>query len=205
MLGCSRMSQPSPSPHPEQQVVVAYDFSAAAALVLDRATQVVQRAPFHTLHVVAVIDARLGLPAIPADGPIDYQYAARVQDELSQIVITGLIAAAAPREVRTFAHARFGKPAVEILRLAEEVGADLIIVGSHNHTGVRRWLLGSTAERVVREAGCPVVVARAKMYQPVERQTVVEIEPHAGHYVPPHRYHYDGPRALTRPPDWPLL
>jgi nucleotide-binding universal stress UspA family protein len=202
------MSQPSPTrppEHPEQQVVVAYDFSAAAAVVLDRAIAVVQRAPFHTLHVIAVIDSRIGLPAVPADGPIDYHYAERVQHELGQIVITGLIAAQASREVQTFAHARFGKPAVEILRLAEEVGADLIIVGSHNHTGVRRWLLGSTAERVVREAGCPVVVARPKTYHPVERVSVVEIEPHAGHYVPPHRYHYDDPRSLTRPPDWPLL
>src|SRR5258706_3930879 len=144
------MSQPSPTrppEHPEQQVVVAYDFSAAAAVVLDRAIHVVQRAPFHTLHVIAVIDPRIGLPAVPPDGPIDYTYADLVQHELGRIVITGLIAAAVSREVRTFSHARFGKPAIEILRLAEEVGADLIIVGSHNHTGVRRLLLRSDAER----------------------------------------------------------
>jgi nucleotide-binding universal stress UspA family protein len=199
------MSQPTPPHQPEQQVVVAYDFSAAAALVLDRAIHVVQRAPFHTLHVIAVIDPRLGIPAVPPDGEIDYQYADRVQRELTQIVIASLIAGAVPLEVRTFAHGRIGKPATEILRLAEEVGADLIIVGSHNHTGVRRWLLGSTAERVVREAGCPVVVARQKSYQPVERETVVEIEPHASHYVPPHRYHYEDHTALTRPSTWPLL
>jgi nucleotide-binding universal stress UspA family protein len=199
------MSQLSQNRQPEQQVVVAYDFSAAAQLVLDRAIHVVQRAPFHTLHVIAVIDPRLGIPAIPPDGPIDYRYADRVQRELTQIVVAGLIAGAVPLEVRTYAHGRIGKPAPEILRLAEEVGADLIIVGSHNHTGVRRWLLGSTAERVVREAGCPVIVARAKSYRPVEREAVVEIEPHASHYVPPHRYHYDDTRVLTRPADWPLL
>src|SRR5690349_14641107 len=102
------MSQPSPTPHPEQQVGVAYDFPAAAAPVLDRRIQIVLCAPFHTLHVVAVIDGRLGLPAVPPDGPIDFHYAERVQSELSQIVITGLIAAAAPREVQTFAYARFG-------------------------------------------------------------------------------------------------
>ena len=199
------MSPPSPPEHPEQQVVVAYDFSAAAALVLERAIQVVQRAPFHTLHVITVIDPRLGIAAIPPDGPIDYQYADRVQRELTQVVVASLIAGNVPLEVRTFAHGRIGRPATEILRLAEEVGADLIIVGSHNHTGVRRWLLGSTAERVVREAGCPVVVARQKSYRPVQREPVYQIEPHGSHYVPPHRYHYDDARALTRPADWPLL
>jgi nucleotide-binding universal stress UspA family protein len=199
------MSPPTPTREAEQQVVVAYDFSAAAALVLDRAIHLVHRAPFHTLHVVTVIDSRVGIPAIPADDAIDYRYADRVQRELTQIVVTSLIAAGVPNEVKTFAHARFGKPAVEILRLAQEVGADLIIVGSHNHTGVRRWLLGSTAERVVRESGCPVIVSRAKAYQPVAREAIVEIEPHASHYVPPHRYFYDDPRTLKRPHDWPLL
>jgi nucleotide-binding universal stress UspA family protein len=196
------MSHPSA---PEQQVVVAYDFSGSGITVLERALNLVCRAPFHTLHVVAVIDPRLGIPAIPAATDVDYRYADQVQHELMRIIAAGFAAHGGPSDVHYFAHARIGKPATEILRLAQEIGADLIIVGSHNHLGVRRWLLGSTSERVVREAACPVIVAREKTYQPVTRQDVVEIEPHRGHYVPPHRYHYeDRTRELTRPNDWPF-
>lgn len=44
--------------------------------------------------------------------------------------------------------------------VANEVGADLIVVGSHGRTGLRRWLAGSVAERVVRQAAQSVLVAR---------------------------------------------
>ena len=55
---------------------------------------------------------------------------------------------------------REGDPRTEIVREALEWHADLILVGSHGRTGVRRWLLGSVAESVVRHAPCSVEVAR---------------------------------------------
>ncbi len=45
-----------------------------------------------------------------------------------------------------------GTPHVEICRLADEVGADLIVIGTHGRTGIRHALIGSVAERVVRHA-----------------------------------------------------
>jgi nucleotide-binding universal stress UspA family protein len=57
-------------------------------------------------------------------------------------------------------HTRIDLPADGILRLAEEVDADLIVVGTHGRRGFRRFLLGSVAEMVIREAPCPVLVAR---------------------------------------------
>ena len=50
-----------------------------------------------------------------------------------------------------------GDAAIEIAELAREGGFDLIVVGTHGRTGIRHALLGSTAERVVRRAGCPVL------------------------------------------------
>lgn len=50
-----------------------------------------------------------------------------------------------------------GEAAIEITELAREKGFDLIVVGTHGRTGIRHALLGSTAERVVRRAGCPVL------------------------------------------------
>jgi nucleotide-binding universal stress UspA family protein len=53
-----------------------------------------------------------------------------------------------------------GFPAEEILRYAETVGADLLVMGTHGRTGVDRVLLGSVTERVLRRAPIPVVTVR---------------------------------------------
>jgi hypothetical protein len=99
-------------------------------------------------------------------------------------------------------HVRIGRPADEILALAGEVGADLIVVGKRSLDGIARALLGSVSERVVREAGCSVEIARPKAYPYVERLEMQEVKAN-GHYVPPHRYTYDE-AGLTRPDEWPL-
>ncbi|MFN0205307.1 MAG: universal stress protein [Planctomycetota bacterium] len=51
-------------------------------------------------------------------------------------------------------------PARTILELVESEKADLVVLATHGHGGLKRILLGSVAERVVREAKCPVLVAR---------------------------------------------
>lgn len=53
-----------------------------------------------------------------------------------------------------------GEAVWEICRMAEREHADLIIMGSHGRTGLSHVVLGSVAERVVRHASCPVLVAR---------------------------------------------
>jgi glycine betaine transporter len=53
-----------------------------------------------------------------------------------------------------------GKPAEEILRVAREEAVDLIVMGTHGHTGLRHLLLGSVAEEVTRHAPCPVFTIR---------------------------------------------
>lgn len=54
----------------------------------------------------------------------------------------------------------YGDPISVILATAQEIGADLIIMGTHGRTGVRRLLMGSVAEAVVRKAVCPVLTVR---------------------------------------------
>ena len=58
---------------------------------------------------------------------------------------------------------RIGKPHREIVAAAKEEGADLIVIATHGYTGLKHAFIGSTAERVVRHASCPVLVVRRKL------------------------------------------
>ncbi len=80
-------------------------------------------------------------------------------------------------QVRLMAlHYRTGRTERAILRLARELGADLIVLPTHATTRLQRLLGGSTADRIARKAPCPVVVVRPK--QDVEDPGLVEYEPH---------------------------
>jgi nucleotide-binding universal stress UspA family protein len=65
------------------------------------------------------------------------------------------------RELRVETVLREGHPAVEILRMANEIGCDLIVMGTHGRTGLGRLLMGSVAEQVVRQAICPVLTIKS--------------------------------------------
>jgi nucleotide-binding universal stress UspA family protein len=184
------------------QVVVGFDFSHSGRAALDRAIGVATRAPWHVLHFVCVIDPHFAFPNLPAKH-IDLEYATRVQDEVTGIVEQELKAKNIDHRVHFFVHARIGKPAKEILGVAQDVGADLIIVGSKGLTGIERAVLGSVSEKVVREAGCTVEVARPKTYEYVALTEITDHEKPA-HYAAPHRYSYEEKRISRRPNDWPL-
>ena len=184
-------------------VVVGYDFSRSADAALHRAVTLAARAPSHVLHVVCVVDPKEAIPSIPPYNGIDHMYAARVQEALTAEIQHALDKTEVHDCVHFFVHARIGKPVPEILGLAHDVGAELIIVGSHGMTGIERMLLGSTSERVVREAHCTVEVARPRTYPDVELIPVEQVGPREP-YVPPHRYTYEDHRVNLRPAEWPL-
>jgi nucleotide-binding universal stress UspA family protein len=60
------------------------------------------------------------------------------------------------------AHLRIGEVAEEVVGLAEELEVDLIVVGTRGRSVIRRALMGSVSDSVVRHARCPVVVARSQ-------------------------------------------
>jgi nucleotide-binding universal stress UspA family protein len=184
-------------------VVVGYDFSRSADAALHRAVTLAARAPSHVLHVVCVIDPKEAIPSIPPYNGVDHMYAERVQEALAAEMQHALDKAEVHDCVHFFVHARIGKAVPEILELAREVGAHLIIVGCHGMTGIERLLVGSASEQIVREAHCTVEVARSKTYPDVELVPVEPVEPR-NTYVPPHRYTYEDHRVNLRPAEWPL-
>jgi nucleotide-binding universal stress UspA family protein len=60
----------------------------------------------------------------------------------------------------TEAHVRTGRPDHEIVSLSDDLGVGLIVIGSRGLTGMRRALMGSVSDSVVRHAHCPVMVVR---------------------------------------------
>ncbi len=64
------------------------------------------------------------------------------------------------RQIRCRSMIRPGGAEYEIVKAAQELDCDLIILGTHGRTGMNRLLMGSTAERVVRKSGCPIFVVR---------------------------------------------
>jgi nucleotide-binding universal stress UspA family protein len=55
-----------------------------------------------------------------------------------------------------------GDAAAEILRTAQEIGGNLIVMGTHGRTSIWRLLMGSVAEAVLRRARCPVLVMKSR-------------------------------------------
>jgi nucleotide-binding universal stress UspA family protein len=176
----------------DNRIVVAFNLTHSSYAALDRALRLAQGSPKNVLHFIYVLEPHT-----------DYQQAERVQKQVADVVAQALEARDMKEGVHFFVHARIGKPAPEILMLAQEIGADTIIVGTKGLTGVERMVLGSVAETVVREAGCSVEVARGKTYDSVALLDIKEVE--ATHkYVPPHRYWYEDHRIEMRPTEWPL-
>ena len=60
---------------------------------------------------------------------------------------------------------RFGTPFAEIADAARSLKVDLIILTTHGYTGLKHVFMGSTAERVVRHAPCPVLTVREKEHE----------------------------------------
>jgi nucleotide-binding universal stress UspA family protein len=171
-------------------------------VIVMRALAVAKRAPVQVVHVICVAEPHTGVPSLPTP-KVDCDYAGRVQEAVAHTIENELREASATPRIHFFDHARIGDLADEILALAREVGADLVIVSNKGARGLERLLLGSVSEKVVREAGCTVEVARPKTYEHVDLLVMREVKRH-GHYVPPHCYHYEDNRMILRPNEWPI-
>jgi len=139
-------------------VVVAIDFSLPARRALAWALDYAQHVP-STLHTVHVVERRFRLADLGAD-PTSLRDELTEAERLAAAELKLLGDEGRARVGALHEHVAFGKPADEILRVARELGAQLIVIGSHGRDAVGHLLLGSVAERVVRNASCPVVVVK---------------------------------------------
>ena len=151
-----------------RNIVAAIDFSETSGEVVRTALALV-RDDGHVclLHAVPhVIQTPWAMDASGGDvDDLQRQWVAEAEMQLITLAATMRLD---PRRVSV--EVVVGPAAFEIVRHAGERGADLIVVGSHGRGALRRFLLGSVAERVLREAGCPVMIVPDR----VLRATAVE-------------------------------
>lgn len=136
-----------------QAILVPTDGSATAREALDHAVSLAERYDA-SLHALYVVDTRM----IPASPHADDVIAAirAVGEEVTE----GAVAVATRADVACVGSIRAGVPASEILDYGADNDVDLVVMGTHGRTGLRRYLLGSVAERVVRESTVPVLTVR---------------------------------------------
>ena len=131
-------------------VLCAVDYSAASRTALRCASLAAEHAQAR-LTVLTVNDPLL-VEAMRAHGPGDWPLPER--EELRAFCRETL-----GTDLAFEADVRVGRAADEILAAAADLGADLLVIGSHGLTGIRKMFFGSTAERVLRQSEIPVLVA----------------------------------------------
>ena len=137
---------------PKKTVVVPVDFSTASADALKTGlTLVATPADLHVIYVTAPPIAFNYAEGWALDDPASRMKAAH--EHLSKF-----LAGANAAGVKTII--REGDPGLMIADYADEMHAERIVMPSHGYHGVKRLLLGSVAERVLRHANCPVLVLR---------------------------------------------
>ncbi|GMV17649.1 MAG: universal stress protein [Myxococcales bacterium] len=160
-------------------IVVGIDFAPSGNAALERAFELASAEENGEVHVIYV--ARGYGPLVHLDTGAEIVTA--TMDEASQKLkayveekLAKFVEKRAAQELGTFSravtHIRLDAPAEEIAQLASDLEASLVVVGTHGRRGVRRLLLGSVAEGVVRLAPCAVLVVR-----PPEGGPVAQIEP----------------------------
>lgn len=142
-----------------RRILVPTDFSSFSQCALDYACALEERfgSELHLLHVVSdyVPMAPEGGLMLPDSEGYRQELVAAAAQELANLPAPGTHSTSCVvRKVCV------GTPFVEIIRYAREHEADLIVIGSHGRSGLAHVLMGSVAERVVRNAGCPVLVVR---------------------------------------------
>ena len=140
-----------------RRIVVPIDFSETSAQALPYAAALAEQfgAEIILLHVIEWVAVPAELGAAPS--AITEADKGSVAKDLLRLRQEALGEDFPGRTI-----VRAGAPFQEITRAAKEMGADMIILTTRGYTGLQNILLGSTAERVVRHADCPVLVVRKK-------------------------------------------
>jgi len=140
----------------KEMILVPTDFSQLSSVAVDYAFRMAKRlgAKMFFLHV-------LDLNQEPGEMAALYQEAYLLSKEKAEALLGDLVQRATRLGIEAEAKRVEGSPFVEIIQTAKKLQADLIIMGTHGRTGLSHMMMGSQAERVVRQAACPVLTVKS--------------------------------------------
>ena len=136
-----------------KRVLIPTDFSETSTAAVNYGVDLAERYDA-SLHLVHVIE-KSAIPPEPEFplGIFEGQTVARER-------LVAVLNAAQRKAFRADVAVKIGHPSLEIVRYAKEHDIDLIVMGTHGRSGVSHLLMGSVAEKVVRNAPCPVLTVR---------------------------------------------
>ena len=141
------------------RILIPTDFSKFSQNALMYAAAFAEKfgAGLHLLHVVQNLSPVIPeiLPVEPPPVPSVEQLTTAVQSAFDRLVTENKL-----EELVVHREVREGPPFYEIIRYAKEAQIDLIVMGTHGHSGLAHVLLGSVTEKVVRKSPCPVLTVR---------------------------------------------
>ena len=145
-----------------KKALVVTDFSPDAAAAIDYAVKLAKLAGIQIalLHIVEVPTYQIHPEVVAARKRVDETFEAMRQRAAERLEALAVVVR--NEGINCTASVRLGIPTEEILTEAEKTKPDLIFIGNKGTSALARFLLGSTAERVVRYARCSVLVVRAK-------------------------------------------
>ncbi|NUO47698.1 MAG: universal stress protein, partial [Polyangiaceae bacterium] len=158
-------------------VLAAVDLNPGSTLVMKRAVELAATHRAGEVHVLTVVEPELPLGVYPGVVASELEPpAAQRTVDFCQQMLRDITAHRTLEHVPSITvHAVVGWAQHEIVWLAAHLNADYIVMATHGRRGFRRLLIGSVAEKVVRLAGCPVIVVREKDHNAEWR--IPEIEP----------------------------
>ena len=145
-----------------KRILVPIDFSPMSKRAFDYALRFAERfcCEIVLLHVVEPVEAIAGAPLA-----VDI-FAQPEEDTTAAKAQLASLAASSRNRGNSFMSAvRIGHAPNEITKAAKELNVDLILIAAHGYTSWRHLCIGSTAERVVRTAPCPVLALREKEHE----------------------------------------
>jgi len=145
-------------PLPVKRIVVPLDFSECSIFALRYAVNLAGQVDA-SLILVHVASSLLTPPEMEYVQMDMKKFRAEIEKHAAA-KLTALAQKEIPATVPVFPVVRHGAPWEEITHVAKDRKADLIVIGTRGYTGLKHMVLGSTAEKVVRYAGCPVLVVR---------------------------------------------
>lgn len=145
-----------------KRILVPTDFSENSQPAIQLACELARRfgAELFLLHVIEPSGGLQSLPDLPDDLKLEFLHDSPYAR--AELRLKTMPASAESKGLTVHRHVDIGRASPMVLRYAKSHDIDLIVIGTHGHTGWSHVLLGSVAENVVQHSKCPVLTVRSQ-------------------------------------------